>query len=54
MKKNYLAACVQGDTLLYELYSFRGHVFRVYPDGKIGRADESDRRTAERAARWIK
>lgn len=35
------AACREND-FLYELYVFRGHAFRVYPGGNIGKANEDD------------
>lgn len=54
MKKEFLTARVQGDTLLYYLYSFGGHVARVSPYGKISRASDEDRRAAQDAERWLK
>ena len=54
MKKELIGTCVCGDEFLYDLYSFSGHVSRVYPDGRIGRADNSDRRYASTAERLLK
>ena len=42
LKADWRAACCRGDSLLYELYVFRGHPFRVFPDGSISKADEGD------------
>lgn len=42
LKSDWRAACCRGNGFLYELYVFRGHAFRVYPNGSIGKADEGD------------
>lgn len=42
MFNNFLCSCCSSDSVLYDLYSFRGHVFRKYPDGHITQADEND------------
>ena len=42
MFNNLIAVLMNEDVLIYELYEFRGHLFRVYPSGKIGRADYAD------------
>lgn len=42
LKADWRAACCRGNDFLYELYVFRGHPFRVYPCGRIGKADEGD------------
>lgn len=42
LKADWRAACCRGNDFLYELYVFRGHAFRVYPGGRIGKADEGD------------
>ena len=54
MKKELIGTCVCGDEFLYDLYSFNGHVSRVYSDGRIGQADDSDRRYASTAERLLK
>lgn len=54
MKKELIGTCVCGDEFLYDLYSFSGHVSHVYPDDKIGRADDSDRRYAIKVERLLK
>ena len=47
---DWRGAMVQGRDadLVYNIYCYRGHVFRVYPDGRIGRADDTDRAFAAR------
>lgn len=42
MFNNFVAALMGDDDLLYVLYVFRGHLFRKYPDGRLGRADAAD------------
>lgn len=42
MFNNFVAALMDEDVLVYELYIFRGHLFRVYPSGRIGCADDAD------------
>ena len=42
MFNNFVAALMAGDDLVYVLYTFRGHLFRKYPDGRLGRADAAD------------
>ena len=42
MFNNLIAVLMDEDVLIYELYEFHGHLFRVYPSGKIGRADYAD------------
>ena len=42
MFKNLIAVLMDEDVLVYKLYEFRGHLFRVYPSGKIGRSDCAD------------
>lgn len=42
LKADWRAACCRGNDFLYELYVFRGHAFRVYPDGHITKVDEGD------------
>lgn len=54
MKKQFLTACCQGDTLLYYVYSFGGHISRVYPSGKISRADSEDKRAGKDAEKWLR
>lgn len=53
MKKQFLTVCMHGDEILYSLYSYNGHISRVYPSGKIGRANEEDKRAGELAAKWL-
>lgn len=47
---DWRGAVVQGREveLVYNIYCYRGHVFRAYPDGRIGRADDADRAFAAR------
>lgn len=54
MKKQFLTARVQGDTVLYYLYSFNGHVSRVYLSGKIGKASEEDKRAGKSAEDFLR
>lgn len=49
----HLTDCVTGAKYLYSLCDFRGHTFRQYEDGSIRRADESDKRAADWARKWI-
>ena len=42
LKADWRGAACRGNDFLYELYVFRGHAFRVYPGGHIGKADEGD------------
>ena len=37
MFSNFVAALMDDDDLVYVLYVFRGHLFRKYPDGRLGR-----------------
>ena len=53
MTKEFLTALVEIDTLVYSLYSFNGHIARVYPSGKIGRASEEDKRAGEWAKKYL-
>lgn len=54
MKKQFLTACMRGDDILYSLYSFNGHISRVYPSGKIATASEEDKRAARYAEQWLR
>lgn len=54
MKKVFLTARVQGDTLLYYLYSFNGHISRVDLSGKISRASDEDQRAGRSAEEWLR
>lgn len=42
LKDDWRGAACRGNDFLYELYVFRGHAFRVYPGGNIGKAGEDD------------
>lgn len=42
LKGDNRGALCSADAVLYEIYMFRGHVFRVYPGGRISKADEQD------------
>lgn len=53
MQKRFLTARVEIDTILYYLYSFNGHVSRVYLSGKIGKANEEDRRACKSAEKIL-
>lgn len=53
MKKQFLTVCMHGDDILYSLYSFNGHISRVYHTGKIGKASEEDKRAARFAEQWF-
>lgn len=53
MKKIFLTARVQGDTILYYLYSFNGHIARVDLTGKISRASDEDRRAGKSAEEFL-
>lgn len=54
MTKMFLTARVQGDTLLYYLYSFNGHIARVDLTGKISKASDEDRRAGKYAEEWLR
>lgn len=54
MKKIFLTARVQGDTILYYLYSFNGHIARVDLTGKISKASDEDRRAGKSAEEWLR
>lgn len=54
MKKQFLVALMDGDTPVYSLVSFDGHISRVYPNGKIGAASEEDKRSARYAEQWLR
>ena len=45
-KARYIATLMSGDEALYDVMSYKGHVFRLYPDGQIGKADEQERMLA--------
>lgn len=49
MQKRFLTARVEVDTILYYLYSFNGHISRVYLSGKIGKANEEDKKVGKSA-----
>ena len=53
MQKRFLTARVEVDTILYYLYSFNGHVSCVYLSGKIGKANEEDKRVCKSAERIL-
>ena len=53
MQKRFLTACVEVDTILYYLYSFNGHISRIYLSGKIGKTNEEDKRACESAERIL-
>lgn len=53
MKKCFLTARVEVDTILYYLHSFNGHISRVYLSGKIGKANEEDKRIGKSAERIL-
>ena len=42
MFNNLIAVLMDDDDLVYVLYVFRGHLFRKYPDGRLGRVDAAD------------
>ena len=42
LKADWRGACCTDVTMVYELYVFRGHAFRVYPNGSIKKASEGD------------
>lgn len=44
-------ALMDEDTLLYELYTYKGHAYRL-ENGRITAADEADRRQVERSKAW--
>ena len=49
MTKNILCTLfdsITGDWI-YSVCIYRGHIFRVYPDGRISAADEEDKRAAQ-------
>ena len=50
----HLFACCTADTLVYECFLFRGHVFRRYPDGRIATADGEDLKAAASFLKWHK
>lgn len=44
-----VCACMDEDTLLYEVCVYQGHVFRRYPDGCLTSANDAD---WEIASKW--
>ena len=42
MRKN-LVALMSSSSIIYTLGELRGHAFRLYPDGTIGKADEQEK-----------
>lgn len=53
MQKRFLTARVEVDTILYYLYSFNGHVSRIYLSGKIGKANEEDKKVGKSAEKIL-
>lgn len=41
-KGSIACALMCGDTIEYEVCRWNNHVFRIYPNGKLGKADEQD------------
>ena len=46
MFDKFCCACCSADKLLYEVFCFRGHFFRRFPNGKLGKADAEDIRVS--------
>lgn len=48
IKSDFRGTRISGvnDDFLYDIYVFHGHTFRVYPNGKIGCADDEDKEFA--------
>lgn len=42
MKNNLLFALMDESSVIYEVYIFCGHLFRVYPNGHIKKAGADD------------
>lgn len=38
----YITTLMHEYDIVYHLYSFKDHVYRVYPDGTIGKTDKAD------------
>lgn len=50
---HYLFACVERETqdLVYEVWNFRGHIYRKFPTGRIEKANSQEMKLA---AKWAK
>ena len=53
-KKFTLCGCLTIDNeIIYQLAAFRGHIFRIYPDGIITYCSTEDREAAQLFLNWL-